>query len=72
MLTSHKKKTKNNIENKTLDNAYKPFKWREIVINALENNLFSLPKQIQHFKWEIKKKTKTNNLFHKKKDQKIM
>ena len=30
------------------------------------------PNNYQHFKWEIKKKTKANNLFHKKKDQKIM
>ena len=58
MLTSHKKKTKNNIENKTLDNAYKPFKWREIVINALENNLFSLPKQLPVFQVEDKEKDK--------------
>ena len=58
MLTSHKKKTKNNIENKTLDNAYKPFKWREIVLNALENNLFSLPKQLPAFQVGDKEKDK--------------
>ena len=58
MLTSHKKKTKNNIENKTLDNAYKPFKWREIVINALENNFFSLPKQLPAFQVGDKEKDK--------------